>query len=72
MLSRVWQIWKGVAHAVGTFQARVLLTIFYLLLVLPFGILTRLFSDTLRTKRRPSHWLEHPCETYDLPWARKQ
>lgn len=72
MLKRAWQAWKRVAHAIGNFQARVLLTIFYAVLVFPFGIATRLFSDPLRIKRRPTHWLDHTNETYDLLWARKQ
>lgn len=72
MLKRAWQAWKRIAHAIGTFQARVLLTTFYGVLVLPFGITTRLFSDPLRIKRRPTRWLDHPEETCDLPWAKRQ
>lgn len=56
----------------GTFQARVLLTVFYAFFVLPFGVLARLFSDPLRIKRRPTLWLEHPDATHDLPWAKRQ
>jgi hypothetical protein len=72
VLKRAWQTWKRAARAMGTFQARVLLTVFYALFVLPFGILARLFSDPLRIKRRPTLWLEHPDATHDLPWAKRQ
>jgi hypothetical protein len=72
MLKRAWREWKPIAHAVGTFQARMLLTIFYAVPVFPFGILARLFSDPLRIKRRPTQWLEHPTETHDLQWAKRQ
>ena len=72
MLKRIWQSWKRAAHAIGTFQARVLLTLFYATLVLPFAIFVRLFSDPLRIKRRPTEWLEHTGETQDLEWARRQ
>ncbi len=72
MLKRAWQGWKRVAHAVGTFQARMLLTIFYAVLVLPLAVSVRFFSDPLRIKRRPPQWLEHPGESHDLPWARRQ
>jgi hypothetical protein len=51
---------------------RVLLTVFYGVLVLPFGLATRLFSDPLRIKKTPTEWLDHPDEAYDLDWARKQ
>jgi hypothetical protein len=72
MLKRAWQAWKRIAHKIGNFQARVLLTIFYGVLVLPFGLAARLFSDPLRIKKRPTSWLDHPNETCDLRWARKQ
>jgi hypothetical protein len=72
VLKRAWQAWTRIAHAIANFQARVLLTVFYAVLVLPFGIASRLFSDPLRIKRRPTRWLDHPEETYDLPWAKRQ
>jgi len=71
-LKRAWQAWKRIAHKIGNFQARVLLTVFYAVLVLPFGIATRLFSDPLRIRRRPTQWIDHPNEAYDFTWARKQ
>jgi len=72
VLKRAWQNWSRIAHAVGTFQARVLLTLFYVVLVLPFGLFARWFTDPLRIKCRPTHWLDHPHETHDLPWAKRQ
>ena len=72
MLKKAWQAWKRIAHAIGNFQARVLLTIFYAVLVFPFGIVARLFSDPLRIKHRPTQWLEHPNEAHDLQWAKRQ
>lgn len=42
----------------GTFQARVLLTFFYSVLVFPVGLAMRLFSDSLRIKHLPTHWLQ--------------
>lgn len=72
MLQAAWQKWKGIAHKLGIFQARILLTIFYGILVLPFGIIVRLFSDPLRIRRRPTEWLEPTNETQDLAWAKRQ
>jgi hypothetical protein len=72
MLKQAWQHWKRIAHAIGTFQARVLLTIFYAVLVLPFGVVVRLFSDPLRIKRRPDQWLERSDSVFDLQWAKRQ
>jgi uncharacterized Tic20 family protein len=72
LYKRAWQWWKDLAHKIGNFQARVILSIFYAVLVLPFGLAARWFSDPLRIKKRPEQWLDHPNEAYDLEWARKQ
>ena len=72
MLRRAWEAWKRIAHKIGNFQARVLLTVFYALIVLPFGLAVRLFSDPLRLKHPPAVWLDHPDETYDMHWAARQ
>jgi uncharacterized Tic20 family protein len=72
LYKRAWQGWKDLAHKIGNFQARVILTIFYGVLVLPFGLAARWFSDPLRIKKKPEQWLDHPDEAYDLEWARKQ
>ena len=71
-LKRLWAAWTRLAHKIGNFQARVLLTVLYALFVLPFGIIVRVFADPLRIKKRPTSWLDHPDEANDLQWARKQ
>ena len=72
LFKRAWQAWKDLAHKIGNFQARVILSIFYAILALPFGLAARLFSDPLRIKKKPEQWLDHPNEAYDLEWARRQ
>lgn len=72
MWKRLWGAWKRLAPRIGDFQARVLLTLIYAVIVLPFGVGVRLFADPLRMKRRPERWLDHPEEPADLDWARRQ
>jgi hypothetical protein len=72
MLKRFWEAWKRLAHRIGDFQARALLTILYAVLVLPFGVAVRLFADPLRMKRRPADWLDRSDSPADLIFARKQ
>jgi hypothetical protein len=67
-----WKAWKRIARKIGNFQARVLLTLLYAIVVLPFGVAVRFFSDPLRIKRRPEAWVERPSEPQDLTWAHKQ
>jgi hypothetical protein len=71
-IKRFWQAWVRVARRIGNFQAHVLLTILYALVLLPFGVCVRLFADTLRTKERPTGWLDRTEQTVDMPWAHKQ
>ena len=71
-LKVIWKAWTRIAHIIGNFQARVLLTILYVVLVLPFGVIVRLFADPLRIKRRPEKWLAETAEAYDMQWAQKQ
>jgi len=72
MLKHIWQFWKRLARRIGNFQARVLLSIFYAVIVLPFGLATRVFADPLRVKKRPIQWLDHSDESHDLQWAKRQ
>ncbi|MFI5088967.1 MAG: hypothetical protein ACHP7P_02775 [Terriglobales bacterium] len=71
-LKRIWAAWKQIAQKIGNFQARVLLTVIYAVLILPFGLAVRLFSDPLRIKRRPEAWLDHGDDPSTIEWARRQ
>jgi hypothetical protein len=66
-----WEGWKRVSRAIGTFQARVLLTILYATVVVPFGIGVRLFSDPLRIRHRPKAWLDRAEICTNIDWARR-
>jgi hypothetical protein len=64
--------WKNIGHAIGNFQARVLLTVIYSILILPFGLAVRLFSDSMHMKKRPEKWFDHPPIPNTLEDARRQ
>jgi hypothetical protein len=72
MLKRAQRIWKRLAHTIGNLQARLLLTVFYGIIVFPVGVVVRLFLDPLRLKRLPTHWLNPADETHDMQWAKRQ
>ncbi len=71
-LKKFWAGYKRIARKIGDFQARVLLTLIYAVLVLPFGLAVSLFADPLHIKKRPIKWFDHPHEPMDLPWAHRQ
>ncbi len=71
ILRRVWATWKRVGQAIGDLIARVVLTIFYFTLMLPFGLGLRLFGDPLWIRGRSrTLWLERTITSPDLEDAR--
>lgn len=74
MLRQLWQEWLVLARHIGNFQARVLITLVYFTLILPFGLVVAFVADTLRMKRVPANraWLERSTRDLDLEQARKQ
>ena len=68
----IWKVWPGLAKGIGNFQARLILTIIYGILILPFGLLARLLADPLRIKKSPTAWIDHSQEKMDMQWAKRQ
>ena len=50
-LKRAWEAWKSFAHKLGDFQARLILTVLYFVIVGPFSLLVRFGGDPLTLKR---------------------
>jgi len=73
LLKILWRRWLVIAQAVGNFQAQVILTIFYLIILLPVGFLIKLtinpFAVRLRGRSNFKKW-EHSNQT--LEQARRQ
>ena len=70
---RAWQRWLRIATVIGDFQARVFLSLFYFVIVLPFGLLVRLFADPLGIKgRRTTTWTDFADRTQTLDQAARQ
>ncbi len=70
----LWAAWKRIARKIGDFQARVLLTIFYFVLLAPFALIMRRTSDPLALKPgTPRGWGERQnAPEYTVEAARKQ
>ncbi len=71
-LHTAWQLWKRIALLIGDFIARIVLTIFYFTIFVPFGLGVRLLSDPLAIKHRlQRNWLDRHTHEDSLESARK-
>jgi hypothetical protein len=64
--------WKSVAHKIATFQARLLLTLFYFIVLTPFALRVRISSNPLQLKRLAGWMSRGRAETDPLAIARRQ
>ncbi len=56
-MSRPWAGWKRFRRKVGNIQARVLLNVFYFVVVAPFALVVKLSSDPLGlSPKTPKEW----------------
>ncbi len=72
---RFWEWWKRVARKIGDFNARVILTIFYLILLSPFALAVRFLTDPLSIKKKTEkRWItrEEDEETTPMERAARQ
>jgi len=68
-----WDRFKIIAAIVGDVQGRVIVTVFYFSILIPFGAGARLFGDSLRLHSSGTpQWLERPPVPTTLDDARRQ
>lgn len=72
--SHGWSRWRELSQKAADVQARVLLTVFYFTVMLPFGLVFGLFKDPLKIKHRPSgsYWVERKPTAATLADAKRQ
>jgi hypothetical protein len=57
-LKAFWEAWKSFGRKLGDFQARLILSVFYFVIVAPFSLLIRCGSDPLTLKRNTARgWI---------------
>ncbi len=73
ILRRFWDKWKHIAEKIALFQTRLILTVFYFLLLLPFGLVFSIFKDALKIKTVPkSTWITKDRQTKTLEEMKAQ
>jgi hypothetical protein len=53
LIEDFWHGWKAFGQFLGDWLARVVLTVFYFSVFIPFGVGVRLFADPLQVKKQP-------------------
>ena len=57
LIKDFWHNWKAFGQFLGEWLARIVLTIFYFTILIPFGLGVRLFGDPLQIKELPNpYW----------------
>jgi len=68
-----WERWKKIAHAIGVVQTRILMVVFYFIVVFPLGLVMKRSGDPLHLKEPgDSNWSAHHHEEPSLDAARRQ
>ena len=69
-----WQRVKHVLEVAGNIQARILLTLVYILVAVPTGIVLKIFRDPLQLKhaRGTSNWKPKEVQNNDSTRASRQ
>ena len=74
LVKKLWLKWNLLALRMGSFQARIFLSIFFFLFVAPFAFMIKIFSDPLRIKDRSfrARWIERVESKLNLESFRRQ
>lgn len=72
ILRKIWAGWKRVGQVIGDFFGRLVLTVFYFSIFLPFGLGVRFLSDPLAIRRVSKvQWLERATHDLTMDDARR-
>lgn len=72
ILNLAWHRFSVIASIISDANARIVAVIFYFTIFMPFGIISRLFTDPLRLKDREPVWVAREPVPSDLDSARQQ
>ncbi len=75
-MKELWQVaWERFSinsAIVADFNGRMIATLFYFTVFVPFGLLSTIFMDPLRRKSTDNHWLEREPVPTDVSSAKEQ
>ena len=73
-LETIWNRWKQFGQLIGDVFARIVLTVLFFTVLVPFGIGVRLFGDPLRVKSENpgTCWTKYSGDAANLLLSRRQ
>lgn len=73
---RFFRVWMKFAEALGWVMTRVILTVFFYVLLTPYGLVARLFRedplDVSWKRRKSSYWIDKPAAAPELERYERQ
>jgi hypothetical protein len=72
---RLWNKVKGFMNRIGSFQGRMILSLFFFIMVMPIALLVKWLADPLWIKKhkdRDSNWFIKPKLLINSEWFRRQ
>ena len=74
LMKKLWQSWKNFSNRMGSFQSRIMLSLFFFIIVSPFALAVKMLSDPLKIKYQSSksHWLPKKEIHTDLEQFKRQ
>jgi hypothetical protein len=71
-LRKIWHAWQRIGQFIGDQIGRIVLTVFYFTLFMPFALIVRFFMDPLGIKPLGrSKWLERKTQDLTLDDSRR-
>lgn len=67
MFKRIWERWKKIAKKIGDFNARLILTIFYFILLAPLALVVRRSDPLGLKKNKTTGWQEKTASRKGTP-----
>lgn len=72
IVSHAWQRFGVITSVIGDFQGRVIATLFYFTVLVPFGLGSRAAGDPLQLRAQDRQWLARDEVARDLESAKRQ
>ncbi len=71
LLGQIWKKWQAFGRFIGDLVGRLVMTVFYFTIALPFGLAVRFLSDPLNLKPGKPCWEPRESESPTLEDARR-